>query len=139
MIPIIPNVKSFFSTGRWYATQTGDSRQEGNGPTPDRRRSASIKALSRYALRHKLMIAAFYIVRLYFLTIRIESVNEDAIRQHLESGNKMIAVLWHQRIIAVIGYAKRFGSYRPSVIISRSRDGDKGIPARIAFPSPTDI
>jgi lysophospholipid acyltransferase (LPLAT)-like uncharacterized protein len=60
------------------------------------------------------MIIAYYILRLYFLTIRIESINEDAIRHHLESGNKMITAIWHQRIVAVIGSVNRFSSYRPS-------------------------
>ncbi|MBM4314465.1 MAG: DUF374 domain-containing protein [Deltaproteobacteria bacterium] len=70
------------------------------------------------------MLIAYYILRLYFLTIRIKSINEDALLQHLNSGNKIIAAIWHQRIIAVLGYVKRFSAYRPSVMISKSRDGD---------------
>jgi len=88
------------------------------------RHSASLKELTRYALQHNLMIIAYYFVRLFFLTIRIESVNEESVVQHLKNGGKLIAALWHQRIIAVIGYAKRFGYYRPSVMISKSRDGN---------------
>lgn len=86
--------------------------------------SAAVKRLSWYALQHNLMIIAYSIVRLYFLTIRIESVNEEAVVQHLKNGGKLIAAIWHQRIISVIGYARLFGDYRPSVMISNSRDGD---------------
>ncbi len=43
------------------------------------------------------MVVADYVVRLYFLTIRIESVNEAPIRRHLESGNKLIAAIGRQR------------------------------------------
>lgn len=84
----------------------------------------SIKEFSRYALQANLMIVACFVVRLYFLTIRILSVNEVSIRRRLDSGNRLIAAIWRQRIIAVVGYAKRFGIYRPSVMISKSRDGD---------------
>jgi lysophospholipid acyltransferase (LPLAT)-like uncharacterized protein len=36
----------------------------------------------------------------------------------------MITAIWHQRIVAVIGYVTRVSSYQPSVMISKSRDGD---------------
>ena len=71
------------------------------------------------------MVLAYFLTRLYFLTIRTESVNEGWIVRHLENGGKVIAALWHQRIVAVIGYAQRFGiMFQPSVMISKSRDGD---------------
>lgn len=107
-----------------YAIRTGDVPTNGNGVGRHRRHSASLKELTRYALQHNLMVIAYTLVRLYFLTIRIESVNEESVVQHLKNGEKLIAALWHQRIIAVIRYAKRFGHYRPSVMISKSRDGD---------------
>jgi len=82
----------------------------------------------KYMLHPKernLIIIAHGLARMYFRTIRIESFNEKMILRHLESGGKLIAALWHQRIISVIGYAKRFGAkYHPSVMISKSRDGD---------------
>ena len=112
-------IKSFF-----YTKRTGDDRTNGKGVRWQKRYSASLIELSRYALQHNLMVIAYCLVRLYFLTIRIESVNEEAVVEHLKNGGKAIAALWHQRIIAVIGYAKRFGHYRPSVMISKSRDGD---------------
>jgi lysophospholipid acyltransferase (LPLAT)-like uncharacterized protein len=117
------NMKSFFSTRRWRETRTGNSPADGDA-VRSRRPSASVKEFSLYALQHNLMIIAYYILRLYFWTIRIESINEDAILQHLKNGKKIIAAIWHQRIVAVIGYVKRFSSYRPSVMISKSRDGD---------------
>lgn len=119
-----PNLRIFPSAGQPDETRIRDSLREENDAARNKKDPASIKTLSRYALRHNLMIFAYYIVRFYFLTIRIESINEDTVQQHLKNGNKMIAALWHQRIIAVIGYAKRFGGYRPSVMISKSRDGD---------------
>ncbi len=90
----------------------------------NKRLAGFIKSFSRYVLQHKLMIILYYIIRLYFLTIRIESVNEATVLQHLQRGGKLIVALWHQRIVTAINYARRFGSYRPSVMISSSRDGD---------------
>jgi lysophospholipid acyltransferase (LPLAT)-like uncharacterized protein len=83
-----------------------------------------IKYLSRFALKYGLMPIAYYLVRAYLLLIKIKAVNEEMVLQHLKSGQKMIAALWHQRIFVVMGYARRFGEYRPSVMISRSRDGE---------------
>ena len=97
----------------------------GSGETDNGKRLAGfIKSFSLYALKHNLMVVAYYLIRLYFLTIRIESTNEAAVLQHLQKGGKLIVALWHQRIITGIEYAGRFGSYRPSVMISSSRDGD---------------
>jgi lysophospholipid acyltransferase (LPLAT)-like uncharacterized protein len=100
-----------------------DERRRSGTARPGKR-SALLKEFSRYALRHNLMVIAYWIARLYFLTIRIESVNEEAVRKRLENGEKVLAAIWHQRIITVIRYASRFSMYRPSVMISQSRDGD---------------
>ncbi|HPK53434.1 MAG TPA: lysophospholipid acyltransferase family protein [Smithellaceae bacterium] len=86
--------------------------------------SKALKALSVYALKYNLMLVAYYLTRLYFLTVRVKPVDENNIRQHLQEGKKAIAAIWHQRIITAIGYAKSFAVYRPAVMISGSRDGD---------------
>lgn len=48
----------------------------------------SLREFSRYALQHNLMIVAYYVARLYFLTIRIEAVNEAPIRRRLDGGSR---------------------------------------------------
>ncbi|MGV8058651.1 MAG: lysophospholipid acyltransferase family protein [Smithellaceae bacterium] len=101
-----------------------DPLKSGNGSLLLKKYSSAVKALSSYILQNRLMIVAYYITRSYFMTVRIESINEEMVRQHLKNGNKLIAALWHQRILSSIGYAKGFGVYRPSVMISESRDGD---------------
>ena len=70
------------------------------------------------------MPVAHYIVRAYLLLIRIRVVNEEMALEHLRSGKKMIVAIWHQRILVVMGYARKFGGYEPSVMISQSRDGE---------------
>lgn len=83
-----------------------------------------IKTLSRIAIRYGLIPAVHWIVRIYLRLVRISWVNEDVLRDHLGSGGKAIAALWHQRIFPVITYAGRFGEFAPAVMISQSRDGD---------------
>jgi hypothetical protein len=83
-----------------------------------------IKSLSRFALKYGLIPCAYYLVRGYLSLIRIRAVNEEMTLQYLKSGQKMIVAIWHQRIIPVVGYAKKFRVYAPSAMISQSRDGD---------------
>ena len=83
-----------------------------------------IKSLSRFALKYGLIPFAYYLVRAYLSLIRIRAVNEEMTLQYLKSGQKMIVAIWHQRIIPVVGYAKKFSVYAPSAMISQSRDGD---------------
>jgi len=86
--------------------------------------SHMIKRLSHFALKYGFMPVAHYLVRVYLLLIKIKVINEEIGLQHLKSGQKMIAAIWHQRILVVMGYARRFGGYQPSVMISQSRDGE---------------
>ena len=67
---------------------------------------------------------AYYIVRMFFLTVRIKSINEEILIHHLENGGKAVVALWHQRFFSLIGYAKKFRIYKPSAIISLSNDGE---------------
>lgn len=82
------------------------------------------KHLSRFAIKFGLIPFAYYFIRVYFSLIRIRTINEDLVINRFKSDQKIIAAIWHQRIILALGYAKRFRAYRPSVMISRSRDGD---------------
>ena len=83
-----------------------------------------IKHLSRFAMKFGLIPFAYYLIRIYFSLIRIRTINEDLVINRFKSDQKVIAAIWHQRIILALGYAKRFRTYRPSVMISQSRDGD---------------
>ena len=105
-------------------TEMEATRQQAADAGSFKRFSTTVKTLSRYALRYNLLSIAYAITRLYFRTIRIESVNEEEVVRYLKSGNKAIAAIWHQRIVASVGYADRFAQFEPSVMISASRDGD---------------
>jgi lysophospholipid acyltransferase (LPLAT)-like uncharacterized protein len=83
-----------------------------------------VKSFSKFAIKYGLIPVAYTIIRLYFCLIRIHSIGEDAIKQHLHQGGKAIAAIWHQRIFLVVTYARRFGEFAPAVMISQSRDGE---------------
>jgi hypothetical protein len=74
--------------------------------------------------RYVLIPVGYYIIRLYLLTIRIRIHNEESFTTHIEKGGKAIVAIWHQRFFGVIGYAKKFGIFKPSAIISKSQDGN---------------
>jgi lysophospholipid acyltransferase (LPLAT)-like uncharacterized protein len=83
-----------------------------------------IKALSRFAIRHGLIPIAYGILRLYLRLVRIRSEHEEELLDYLRHGGKGIVAVWHQRILLVVRYARRFREFSPTVMISRSRDGD---------------
>lgn len=83
-----------------------------------------LKGLSKLAIKYGLIPLAYWILRLYFLTIRMQIEGEEGFRQHLARGGKAIVAIFHQRILIVMGYARRFGDFAPSVMISQSRDGE---------------
>jgi len=86
-----------------------------------------IKQISRFAIKFGLIPLAHYTIRLYLSLMRITVVNEkdeEMVINRLDSGQKMIAAIWHQRIFIVMGYARKFSRFFPSVMISQSRDGE---------------
>jgi len=64
------------------------------------------------------------IIRGHLGFIKLDVINEQMIRNHLDNGGGLIAAIRHQQFFGVINYADRFKDYIPSVIISKSRDGD---------------
>lgn len=51
-------------------------------------------------------------------------MDEHLLKGLLDRGEKVILALWHQRILAIMPHAIRYGRYAPAVMISRSRDGE---------------
>ncbi len=83
-----------------------------------------VKSLSRFAIKYGLIPVLYAVIRLYFCLIRVRSIGEEEFRNYLRQEGKAIAAIWHQRIFLVLTYARRFGEFAPSVMISQSRDGD---------------
>jgi lysophospholipid acyltransferase (LPLAT)-like uncharacterized protein len=70
------------------------------------------------------------LIRLYSRTFRLTVENEDPWLHHLRNGGKVILCVWHQQFFSAIRHFKSYESFHPSLMISKSNDGD--IIARIA-------
>lgn len=82
------------------------------------------KIIGAFIIRYGLIPWGHAVLRAYLFFVKMEPVNEDGLLKYLQGGNKVIAAIWHQRILGVLNYARRFSGYMPSVMISQSRDGE---------------
>jgi len=83
-----------------------------------------LKTFSALIIRFGLVPWGHAVLKVYLSLVKLEPVNEEGFRKFLQDGNRVIAGVWHQRILGVLNYAGQFGGYKPSVMISRSRDGE---------------
>jgi hypothetical protein len=66
----------------------------------------------------------YWVIRLYSATFRLKIENEEKWLDYLDKGGKVLICLWHQQLFFSIFVLARWKKYRPSVMISRSLDGD---------------
>jgi lysophospholipid acyltransferase (LPLAT)-like uncharacterized protein len=71
------------------------------------------------------MIAFLYrLVRTYSRTFRLQVINEREWMAHVEKGGSVLLCGWHQQFFSVIRHFQTYRRYHPSLMISRSRDGE---------------
>ena len=79
----------------------------------------------RNAITSQLATALLYrLIRAYSWTFRIKVENEDDWLTHLKNGGTVLICIWHQQFFPAIRYFKKYQKYNPSLMISRSRDGE---------------
>ncbi len=79
----------------------------------------------RYIARTKVAGVVIYrILRLYCATLRLKIENENEWSHYLEQGGKVLICLWHQQLLPAIRFFPKYNKYQPSVMSSRSIDGD---------------
>lgn len=66
----------------------------------------------------------YYFVKAYLWTVRLQVVNEKPWLDHVEGGGRVLLCAWHQQFFSFIRYFGKFNSYNPSLMISRSKDGE---------------
>lgn len=82
-------------------------------------------AKGKSLLASPLAMALLYrVLRSYYCTLRVNVKNEEQWLNHLKHGGKVLLCLWHQQLFAGIRQSMSYSSYHPSVMISKSRDGD---------------
>jgi len=88
----------------------------------------------RYALLSRPVHTLLYhVIRLYSSTYRMTVENEAEWMDHLKAGGTVLLCSWHQQFFSAIRHFQSYAPYRPSLMISRSQDGD--IIARVAEKS----
>ena len=67
------------------------------------------------------VLCVAWVIRLYVATLRLTVINEQAWLDHYRSGGRILLCGWHQQLYPMIAY---LGKHRPSIMISRSKDGE---------------
>jgi lysophospholipid acyltransferase (LPLAT)-like uncharacterized protein len=78
----------------------------------------------KYAFSMKMNTALCYLLRLYSWTFRVTVDNEEPWMAYLKGGGRVLLCTWHQQFFAAIKHFKSYESFKPSLMISKSQDGD---------------
>jgi lysophospholipid acyltransferase (LPLAT)-like uncharacterized protein len=91
--------------------------------------------LSHYLVKYRLISLCYYFLRFYLSLLRVRVVGEDEARHSFGKKGRIIAAIWHQRFLPALAYVTKFRSFKPIVMISRSRDGElvAGIAERLGL------
>lgn len=90
-----------------------------------------IKKSAKKAIQRRLSGAMLYwTIRLYSGTLRLIVENENILKGCLNAETPVLLCCYHQQFFAAIRYCEKFREHRPSVMISRSDDGE--VAARVA-------
>lgn len=86
----------------------------------------NIKVKLKYAFTHFKPISSliYGLIRGYSWTFRLTIENERTWLNYLEKGGTILLCTWHQQFFSAIHHFKNYKSYRPSLMISQSKDGD---------------
>ncbi|WP_300455530.1 lysophospholipid acyltransferase family protein [Desulfobacula sp.] len=81
---------------------------------------------------------AYYLVRIYSLTFRLQVINEEKWQDQFKQGRPILLCAWHQQFFSVIRHFKTYSTFNPGIMISQSRDGDliSGVARRTGWHTP---
>lgn len=84
----------------------------------------SERLLPRLISTRPAAFAAYTLIRCHSLTFRLRVEGEEGWRRHLAGGGRVIICAWHQQFFSAIRHFKVYADLRPSLMISRSTDGE---------------
>jgi lysophospholipid acyltransferase (LPLAT)-like uncharacterized protein len=84
------------------------------------------------------IVFAYYLIRIYSLTFRMQVINEQAWQDQLSRKKTVLLCTWHQQFFAAIRHFKTYTALNPGLMISQSRDGDliSGVANRSGWHTP---
>ena len=80
-------------------------------------------ALRRFLVSKAFIFFLYRFIRAYASTFRLRVINEQPWQHHIVAGGRVLLCSWHQQFFSFITYFETFRPYRPSLMISQSRDG----------------
>ena len=78
---------------------------------------------SFYPILYLLIPLFYHLIRLYLSLLRVRVVGEEIALGCLADYGRLIAAVWHQRLLPALAYVTKFRNFEPIVMISQSRDG----------------
>jgi lysophospholipid acyltransferase (LPLAT)-like uncharacterized protein len=69
------------------------------------------------------IVFLYHISRIYSATFRLVVENEKEWVDYLRKGNPVLLCTWHQQFFAAIRHFQAYRQFKPSIMISQSRDG----------------
>lgn len=66
----------------------------------------------------------YHLIRIYSWTFRLTVENEKPWLDYFKGGSRVLLCTWHQQFFSFIRYFKKYKSYKPSLMISQSKDGE---------------
>ncbi|WP_299978944.1 lysophospholipid acyltransferase family protein [Desulfobacula sp.] len=81
---------------------------------------------------------AYYLIRIYSMTLRIKVENEGHWQRLRKQGTPVLLCAWHQQFFSAIHHFKTYSKYNPGLMISQSKDGDliSGVAKRTGWHTP---
>lgn len=82
------------------------------------------RLLPRLIVTRPAALLAYVFIRLYSATFRFRVEGEETWIEHLDDGGRVLLATWHQQFFAAIHHFKTYSDFEPSLMISRSADGE---------------
>jgi hypothetical protein len=84
-----------------------------------------LKKLKFAIITSKPFLSFLYLfIRFYSVTFRLTVENEKQWVDHIHNGGRVLLCGWHQQFFSAIRYFKKYGKYKPGLMISKSADGE---------------
>lgn len=78
-------------------------------------------------LTSELFVTFLYLfARAYSFTFRMKVENEEEWMEYLKNGGTVLICGWHQQFFSAIRHFPKYKTFRPSVMVSQSKDGEIG-------------
>lgn len=82
------------------------------------------KAFRKIMVSDTMLSFLYRFIRGYSWTFRLQVENERLWMDHWDAGGSVVLCCWHQQFFSAIRHFRTYSPYRPSLMISRSFDGE---------------